>query len=142
MAPRRRAKETAAQPERDVDPLIRVTPEVRRLWKQRREADLGLTTRALASLAGTTHGTISNYESGKQPQLVMSIYIGVLRVLARMTRAEAHAEVSDLLRRQQRQYREAARLISRLNEDQLEMLIGTMRSLAPKNVSEDAALRK
>lgn len=64
-------------------------------WKKAREEDLGLNTRDFAKLAHTTHGTVSNVESGVQPTLKRSAYISYVRAINRKLTDDDAAKIAD-----------------------------------------------
>jgi len=73
---------------------VLIGPKERESWKAARER-MGLNARDFARLAHTTHGTVSNIESGVQPTLKRSAYISYVRAVNRKLTAAEAAKIAD-----------------------------------------------
>jgi transcriptional regulator with XRE-family HTH domain len=113
------------------DPPIVISDSERVDFRKRRDA-LGLSTRALAKLAKTSNGTITNIENGDQTTAKRSLYVSLVRVLFRASSNEAEEKADEAIERSNAAVKRLSRALAGLTADQIESMAVGAESIGKK----------
>lgn len=109
------------KPAEKADVFVAISDTERLEWRAQRNRR-GLSTRALAKLAGTSNGTITNIETAAQRQAKRTVYMGIVRALYDVSAVEAAERAAEAIARNDAAYKRLVAAISGLPIEQVESL--------------------
>jgi hypothetical protein len=115
------AKRQPREPQDPTDPPVTISKDERLEWKLRRDA-LDLSTRDVEAACGRVvkNATITNIEGGHQRTLKFSKYVAVVRVLFRISKAEAEERAHKQMERDDETFRRIAAALDQFPRDERE----------------------